>query len=156
MQPAGCRNRPGSLYQAGGTTALDMMLTMIASQHGQTSAVSCRSYAAFIRHHSEHQHVASCPHRRAPSKAGWHHCKDGGKRKSSATQFAGKQAGLSTRQLERRSGAMLIAPKRYYLEPPEEGPLILLQTDMSVINGARQRFSPIAFFQMLPAYGQTP
>ena len=66
---------------AGGTTAIDMMLTMIASQHGPDLASQVAEAVLAFAHPPPQRtpaHVAARPHRRATSEACRHHREDGG------------------------------------------------------------------------------
>jgi AraC family transcriptional regulator, glycine betaine-responsive activator len=127
---------------AGGTTSLDMMLTMIAGQHGQelASAAAEAILHSPIRHHSENQRMS------LPARIGARHPKlvsiiekmeDNLEDPLSPSTLA-KQATLSTRQLERLFRRYLDrSPKRYYLELRlKKARSLLLQTDLSVINVA--------------------
>jgi transcriptional regulator GlxA family with amidase domain len=150
---------------AGGTTALDMMLTLIASQHGPdlaSSVAECILHSP-IRHHSEHQRMS------LPARIGARHPKlvviiekmeDNLEEPLSPSTLA-RQAGLSTRQLERLFRRYLDrSPKRYYLELRlKKARSLLLQTDMSVINVALACgfSSPSHFSKCYRAfYGRTP
>ena len=143
---------------AGGTTALDMMLTMIASQHGPdlASAVAEAVLHSPIRHHSEHQRM-SLPARigaRHPKLVGIIEKMEENLEEPLSPSLLAKQAGLSTRQLERLFRRYVDrSPKRYYLELRlKKARSLLLQTDMSVINVAlaSRLLKPIAFLKMLP------
>jgi transcriptional regulator GlxA family with amidase domain len=101
-------NATGGLFEidrdrftsAGGTTALDMMLTMIASQHGPdlASAVAEAVLHSPIRHHSEHQRMSLPARIGAGIRARRHHRKDGRKPEEPLSpSLLAKQAGLSTR-----------------------------------------------------------
>ena len=159
-------NATGGLFEidrdrftsAGGTTALDMMLTMIASQHGPdlASGVAEAVLHSPIRHHSEHQRM-SLPARigaRHPKLVGIIEKMEENLEEPLSPSLLAKQAGLSTRQLERLFRRYVDrSPKRYYLELRlKKARSLLLQTDMSVINVAlaSRLFVAIAFFQMLP------
>ncbi len=143
-------NVTGSLYEldrdratcAGGTSALDLMLSLIANQSGPelASTVAEMSLHSPIRHHSEHQRMS------LPARIGARHPKLVGIIEEMETNLEeplspsilAKQAGLSTRQLERLFRRYLDrSPKRYYLELRlKKARSLLLQTDMSVINVA--------------------
>jgi transcriptional regulator GlxA family with amidase domain len=150
---------------AGGTTALDMMLTMIAAQHGQdlASNVAEQVLHSPIRHHSEHQRMS------LPARIGARHPKlvtiiermEENLEDPLSPSLLAKQAGLSTRQLERLFRRYLDrSPKRYYLELRlKKARSLLLQTDMSVINVALACgfTSPSHFSKCYRAfYGRTP
>ncbi len=127
---------------AGGTTSLDMMLTMIAGQHGQelASAVAEAILHSPIRHHSENQRMS------LPARIGARHPKlvsiiekmEENLEDPLSPSLLAKQATLSTRQLERLFRRYLDrSPKRYYLELRlKKARSLLLQTDMSVIGVA--------------------
>jgi AraC family transcriptional regulator, glycine betaine-responsive activator len=150
---------------AGGTTAIDMMLTLIASQHGAdlASAVAEVVLHSPIRHHSEHQRMS------LPARIGARHPKlvviiekmEENLEEPLSPSTLAKQSGLSTRQLERLFRRYLDrSPKRYYLELRlKRARSLLLQTDMSVINVALACgfSSPSHFSKCYRAfYGRTP
>ncbi len=143
-------NATGSLFEidrdrfssAGGTAALDMMLSLIASQHGPelASVVAEMVLHSPIRHHSEHQRM-SLPARigaRHPKLVGIIEEMENNLEEPLSPSVLAKQAGLSTRQLERLFRRYLDrSPKRYYLELRlKKARSLLLQTDLSVINVA--------------------
>lgn len=143
-------NVTGSLFEidrdrftsAGGTSALDMMLSLIASQHGPdlASVVAEMVLHSPIRHHSEHQRM-SLPARigaRHPKLVGIIEEMENNLEEPLSPSILAKQAGLSTRQLERLFRRYLDrSPKRYYLELRlKKARSLLLQTDLSVINVA--------------------
>ena len=150
---------------AGGTTALDMMLTLIASQHGPdlASGVAEGILHSPIRHHSEHQRM-SLPARigaRHPKLVGIIEKMEANLEDPLSPSLLAKQSGLSTRQLERLFRRYLDrSPKRYYLELRlKKARSLLLQTDMSVINVALACgfSSPSHFSKCYRAfYGRTP
>ncbi len=163
----------GGLYEidrdrfssAGGTSALDLMLALIASQHGAELAANVAEAILHspIRHHSEHQRMS------LPARIGARHPKLVGIIAEMETNLEdplspsllAKQAGLSTRQLERLFRRYLDrSPKRYYLELRlKKARSLLLQTDMSVINVALACgfSSPSHFSKCYRAfYGRTP
>ena len=150
---------------AGGTTALDMMLTLIASQHGPDLAATVAETVLHspIRHHSEHQRM-SLPARigaRHPKLVGIIEKMEANLEDPFSPSVLAKQAGLSTRQLERLFRRYLDrSPKRYYLELRlKKARSLLLQTDMSVINVALACgfSSPSHFSKCYRAfYGRTP
>jgi AraC family transcriptional regulator, glycine betaine-responsive activator len=163
----------GNLYEidrdrftcAGGTAALDMMLAMMTAQQGEdvAAAVADMIIHAPIRHHSEHQR------RSLPARIGTRHPKlnliiqemeTNIEEPVSPAQLA-KRVGLSPRQIERLFKRYLKrTPKRYYLELRlQKARLLLLQTDMSVINVALSCgfSSPSHFSKCYRAfYGRTP
>ncbi len=166
-------NVTGSLFEidrdrftsAGGTAALDMMLAMVANQNGAelASTVAELSLHSPIRHHSEHQRM-SLPARigsRHPKLVGIIEEMEGNLEEPLSPSVLAKQAGLSTRQLERLFRRYLDrSPKRYYLELRlKKARSLLLQTDMSVINVALACgfSSPSHFSKCYRAfYGRTP
>ena len=166
-------NVTGSLYEidrdratsAGGTSALDMMLALIAHQHGAelASTVAEMSLHSPIRHHSEHQRM-SLPARigaRHPKLVGIIEEMENNLEEPLSPSILAKQAGLSTRQLERLFRRYLDrSPKRYYLELRlKKARSLLLQTDLSVINVALACgfSSPSHFSKCYRAfYGRTP
>jgi AraC family transcriptional regulator, glycine betaine-responsive activator len=127
---------------AGGTTSLDMMLTLIASQHGAelASQVAEGILHSPIRHHSENQRMS------LPARIGARHPKlvsiiekmEVNLEDPLSPSILAKQASLSTRQLERLFRRYLDrSPKRYYLELRlKKARSLLLQTELSVINVA--------------------
>jgi AraC family transcriptional regulator, glycine betaine-responsive activator len=150
---------------AGGTTALDMMLTLIASQHGPELA-SPSPRASCIRRSATTANTSAC---RLPARIGARHPKlvgiieemEENLEEPLSPSILAKQAGLSTRQLERLFRRYLDrSPKRYYLELRlKKARSLLLQTDMSVINVALACgfSSPSHFSKCYRAfYGRTP
>ncbi|MFO1034554.1 MAG: GlxA family transcriptional regulator [Hyphomicrobiales bacterium] len=163
----------GGLYEidedrftsAGGTTAIDMMLTLIASQHGPDLAAQVAEAILHspIRHHSENQRMS------LPARIGARHPKlvsiiekmEEQLEDPLSPSVLAKQAGLSTRQLERLFRRYLDrSPKRYYLELRlKKARSLLLQTDLSVINVALAcGFSSPSHFSKCYRnfYGRTP
>lgn len=163
----------GGLYEidedrftsAGGTTAIDMMLTLIASQHGPDLAAQVAEAILHspIRHHSENQRMS------LPARIGARHPKlvsiiekmEEQLEDPLSPSILAKQAGLSTRQLERLFRRYLDrSPKRYYLELRlKKARSLLLQTDLSVINVALAcGFSSPSHFSKCYRnfYGRTP
>lgn len=163
----------GSLFEidrdrftcAGGTASIDMMLALIASQHGPDLAADVAEQVLHspIRHHSEHQRM-SLPARigaRHPKLVGIIEQMENNLEEPLSPSILAKQAGLSTRQLERLFRRYLDrSPKRYYLELRlKKARLLLLQTNMSVINVALACgfSSPSHFSKCYRAfYGRTP
>ncbi len=150
---------------AGGTSSIDMMLALIASQNGAelASQVADLIMHSPIRHHSEHQRMS------LPARIGARHPKlvqivkrmEENLEEPISPGVLAKEAGLSTRQLERLFRRYLDrSPKRYYLELRlKQARLLLLQTDMAVINVALAcGFStPSHFSKCYRAfYGRTP
>ena len=150
---------------AGGTTAIDMMLTLIASQHGPDLAASVAEAILHspIRHHSENQRMS------LPARIGARHTKlvsiiekmEENLEEPLSPSLLAKEAILSTRQLERLFRRYLDrSPKRYYLELRlKKARSLLLQTDLSVINVALAcGFSSPSHFSKCYRgfYGRTP
>ena len=163
----------GSLFEidrdrftsAGGTSPLDMMLALVSSQHGPELASKVAELALHspIRHHHEHQRM-SLPARigaRHPKLVGIIEQMENNLEEPLSPSLLARQAGLSTRQLERLFRRYLDrSPKRYYLELRlNKSRSLLLQTDMSVINVALACgfSSPSHFSKCYRAfYGRTP
>jgi transcriptional regulator GlxA family with amidase domain len=150
---------------AGGTSALDMFLALIASQHGPDLAASVAELVLHspIRHHSEHQRMS------LPARIGARHPKlvgiiakmEDNLEDPLSPALLARQAGLSTRQLERLFRRYLDrSPKRYYLELRlKKARSLLLQTQLSVIEVALACgfSSPSHFSKCYRAhYGRTP
>ncbi|HLW28057.1 MAG TPA: GlxA family transcriptional regulator [Kiloniellales bacterium] len=127
---------------AGGTAPLDMMLNVVAKQHGHelAAAVAEQFMHERIRNHHDHQRMS------LPARLGVRHPKllsviatmeQHLEEPLSRAQLA-REAGLSTRQLERLFRKYLNrSPARYYLELRlNRARLLLLQTNLSVIDVA--------------------
>ncbi len=150
---------------AGGTAPIDMMLGLIASQHGTELAANVAEQVLHspIRHHSEHQRM-SLPARigaRHPKLIGIVEQMEANLEEPLSPSLLAREAGLSTRQLERLFKRYLDrSPKRYYLELRlKKARLLLLQTNLSVINVALACgfSSPSHFSKCYRAYyGRTP
>ena len=158
-------NATGSLFEidrdrftsAGGTSAIDMMLSLISSQHGPelASIVAETALHSPIRHHSEHQRM-SLPARigaRHP-KAGRHHRGDG---KQSGRAAVTKHFGQTGRAIYPPTGKAVQALPRPVAETilsgaaPEEGQ-IPAAADGPVCDQRRtglRFFLAFAFFEML-------
>ncbi|WP_213163206.1 GlxA family transcriptional regulator [Kaustia mangrovi] len=166
-------NVTGSLFEidrdrftsAGGTSSVDMMLALIGAQHGQqlASEVAEGILHAPIRHQSEYQRMS------LPARIGARHPKlisiieqmEKNLEEPLSPSLLARQAGLSTRQLERLFRRYLDrSPKRYYLELRlRKARSLLLQTDMTVINVALACgfSSPSHFSKCYRAFfGRTP
>jgi transcriptional regulator GlxA family with amidase domain len=127
---------------SGGTAALDMMLNMIALQHGQAlaTAVSEQIIHERIRDRHDHQRMA------LTARLGIRHPKLIAVVKTMEQNLEepldraelARAAGLSSRQLERLFRKYLSrSPARYYLELRlNRARLLLLQTNLSVIDVA--------------------
>lgn len=127
---------------AGGTAGLDMMLNVISLQHGHelAAAVAEQLLHERIRDQNDHQRMS------LPARLGVRHPKllsvistmeRNLEEPLSRAQLA-REAGLSTRQLERLFRKYLSrSPARYYLELRlNRARLLLLQTNLSVIDVA--------------------
>jgi transcriptional regulator GlxA family with amidase domain len=134
---------------SGGTAAIDLMLNVIARQHGHELAagVADQFLHERIRDHRDHQrmslsrppaHVPAGPARRAAPQAAQGHRADGNLEEPLSRSGLAVTAGLSTRQLERLFRKYLNrSPARYYLELRlNKARLLLLQTNMSIIDVA--------------------
>ncbi len=130
------------LSSAGGMSSLDLMLGVIASDHGQDLAnvVADQLIYTSIRTDRDEQRLS------IPTRIGVRHPKlasvlrmmeDNIEEPVSPAQLA-RDVGMSTRQLERLFRRYLDrSPKRYYMELRlQKARNLLLQTDMSVINVA--------------------
>tara|TARA_R110002167_G_scaffold212382_2_gene416987 strand:+ start:15 stop:734 length:720 start_codon:yes stop_codon:yes gene_type:complete len=127
---------------AGGTAAADMMLHLIAMQHGHELAgeVAEQIIHERIREHGEHQRMS------LPARIGVRHPKllqiiermQQNLEEPLGRSDLAREANLSTRQLERLFRKYLNrSPARYYLELRlHKARLLLLQTNMSVMNAA--------------------
>lgn len=150
---------------AGGTSSIDMMLALIGSQHGPqlASEVAEGILHAPIRQQSEYQRMS------LPARIGARHPKlisiieqmEKNLEDPLSPSLLARQAGLSTRQLERLFRRYLNrSPKRYYLELRlRKARSLLLQTDMTVINVALACgfSSPSHFSKCYRAFfGRTP
>ncbi|MEM7222620.1 MAG: GlxA family transcriptional regulator [Pseudomonadota bacterium] len=127
---------------SGGTGAIDMMLNVMAVQHGHELAASVADQFMHerIRDQHDHQRVS------LPARLGVRHPKllavielmEQNLEEPLSRVDLAKDASLSTRQLERLFRKYLKrSPARYYLELRlNKARLLLLQTDMSVIDVA--------------------
>jgi transcriptional regulator GlxA family with amidase domain len=127
---------------SGGTGAIDMMLNVIAMQHGHelAAAVADQFMHERIRDQHDHQRMS------LPARLGVRHPKliavidlmEQNLEEPLARSALAVNAGLSTRQLERLFRKYLNrSPARYYLELRlNKARLLLLQTNMSVIDVA--------------------
>ncbi len=127
---------------SGGTGAIDMMLNVIAMQHGHelAAAVADQFMHERIRDQHDHQRMS------LPARLGVRHPKliavidlmEENLEEPLARGTLAADAGLSTRQLERLFRKYLNrSPARYYLELRlNKARLLLLQTNMSVIDVA--------------------
>ena len=127
---------------SGGTAAVDLMLNVIAMQHGHELAVSVADQFMHERIRDRHDHQRMS----LPARLGVRHPKllsvidemNENLEEPLPRSLLAKSAGLSTRQLERLFRKYLNrSPARYYLELRlNKARLLLLQTDMSVIDVA--------------------
>ncbi|MEO1328589.1 MAG: GlxA family transcriptional regulator [Pseudomonadota bacterium] len=127
---------------AGGAASADMMLEIIARDHGQdlASLVADQLIHAPVRTGREEQRLS------VPARIGVRHPKlvsiinimENNLEDPISPSVLAKEAGMSTRQLERLFRRyMNRSPKRYYMELRlDRARNLLLQTDMSVINVA--------------------
>ena len=127
---------------SGGTAAIDLMLNLIARQHGHELAAGVAEQFMHerIRNHHDRQRMS------LPARLGVRHPKllkvvemmeDNLEEPLNRSGLAGN-AGLSTRQLERLFRKYLKrSPARYYLELRlDKARLLLVQTNMSIIDVA--------------------
>lgn len=133
---------PDRMTAAGGLASADMMLRMIAEQHGPNLAAEVSDQMVYTapRSDAERQRLS------VPARIGVRHPKlsrvialmhEHIEDPLSAAELA-EAVGMSTRQLERLFRRYLDrSPKRYYLELRlEKARRLLLQTEMSVITVA--------------------
>ena len=150
---------------AGGTSSIDLMLKIIANDHGEALAgeVADQLIYTAIRTDQDTQRLS------VPTRIGVRHPKLATVIQKMETcieepispSILAKEVGLSTRQLERLFRRYLNrSPKRYYMELRlQKARNLLLQTDMSVINVALACgfTSPSHFSKCYRAqYGTTP
>ena len=127
---------------AGGTSSIDLMLKIIATDHGEALAgeVADQLIYTAIRTDQDTQRLS------VPTRIGVRHPKLATVIQKMETcieepispSILAREVGLSTRQLERLFRRYLNrSPKRYYMELRlQKARNLLLQTDMSVINVA--------------------
>ncbi len=127
---------------AGGTSSIDLMLKIIASDHGEdlANAVADQLIYSSIRTDQDTQRLS------VPSRIGVRHPKltaviqmmEQNIEEPISPSVLAKDVGMSTRQLERLFRRYLNrSPKRYYMELRlQKARNLLMQTDMSVINVA--------------------
>ncbi len=127
---------------AGGAAAADLMLTLIAADHGPdlANAVADQMIYTTARTGKDEQRL-SIPTRigvRHPKLSGVIKMMEGNLEEPVSPPELAAQAGMSTRQLERLFRRYLNrSPKRYYMELRlQKARNLLMQTDMSVINVA--------------------
>ena len=127
---------------AGGTSSLDLMLKVIAADHGEDTAntVADQLIYSTIRTDQDTQRLS------IPTRIGVRHPKlsqviqmmEGNIEDPMSPADLAEEVGMSTRQLERLFRRYLNrSPKRYYMELRlQKARNLLMQTDMSVINVA--------------------
>ncbi|MGY9046872.1 AraC family transcriptional regulator [Puniceibacterium antarcticum] len=127
---------------AGGTSSIDLMLKMIADDHGEelANAVADQLIYSSIRTDQDTQRLS------VPTRIGVRHPKlsmviqmmESHIEEPISPALLATDVGLSTRQLERLFRRYLNrSPKRYYMELRlQKARNLLMQTDMSVINVA--------------------
>ena len=127
---------------AGGTSSIDLMLKLIASDHGEdlANAVADQQIYSSIRTTQDVQRLS------VPTRLGVRHPKLGqviqmmerNIEEPISPSILAKHVAMSTRQLERLFRRYLSrSPKRYYMELRlQKARNLLMQTDMSVINVA--------------------
>ncbi|MDF3350849.1 GlxA family transcriptional regulator [Sulfitobacter sp. KE34] len=130
------------LTTAGGTSSLDMMLKLIADDHGEetANAVADQLIYSSIRTDQDTQRLS------VPTRIGVRHPKlsqviqqmERNIEEPISPSILARDVGMSTRQLERLFRRYLNrSPKRYYMELRlQKARNLLMQTDMSVINVA--------------------
>jgi transcriptional regulator GlxA family with amidase domain len=127
---------------AGGTSSIDLMLKLIAEDHGEelANAVADQLIYSSIRTDQDTQRLS------IPTRIGVRHPKlsqviqmmEQNIEEPISPSILAKDVGMSTRQLERLFRRYLNrSPKRYYMELRlQKARNLLMQTDMSVINVA--------------------
>ncbi|MGX9354196.1 GlxA family transcriptional regulator [Roseobacteraceae bacterium S113] len=127
---------------AGGTSSIDLMLKLIANDHGEdlANAVADQMIYSSIRTDQDIQRLS------VPTRIGVRHPKlarviqmmETNIEEPISPALLAKEVGMSTRQLERLFRRYLNrSPKRYYMELRlQKARNLLMQTDMSVINVA--------------------
>jgi transcriptional regulator GlxA family with amidase domain len=130
------------LTTAGGTSSIDLMLKLIADDHGEelANAVADQLIYSSIRTDQDTQRLS------VPTRIGVRHPKlsqviqmmENNIEEPISPSLLAKEVGMSTRQLERLFRRYLNrSPKRYYMELRlQKARNLLMQTDMSVINVA--------------------
>ncbi len=127
---------------AGGTSSIDLMLKLIADDHGEdlANAVADQLIYSSIRTDQDTQRLS------VPTRIGVRHPKlsqviqmmEGNIEEPISPSLLARDVSMSTRQLERLFRRYLNrSPKRYYMELRlQKARNLLMQTDMSVINVA--------------------
>jgi transcriptional regulator GlxA family with amidase domain len=127
---------------AGGTSSIDLMLNIIADDHGEklANAVADQQIYSSIRTDQDTQRLS------VPTRIGVRHPKlsqviqmmESNIEEPISPSVLAREVGMSTRQLERLFRRYLSrSPKRYYMELRlQKARNLLMQTDMTVINVA--------------------
>ena len=127
---------------AGGTASIDLMLSLIAAEHGEklANAVADQQIYSTIRTDQDTQRLS------VPTRIGVRHPKlsqviqmmENNIEEPISPSILAREVGMSTRQLERLFRRYLSrSPKRYYMELRlQKARNLLMQTDMTVINVA--------------------
>ncbi|MGI3211057.1 GlxA family transcriptional regulator [Roseovarius tibetensis] len=127
---------------AGGTSSIDLMLSLIADDYGETlaNAVADQQIYSAIRTDQDTQRLS------VPTRIGVRHPKlsqviqmmEANIEDPISPSILARDVGMSTRQLERLFRRYLSrSPKRYYMELRlQKARNLLMQTDMTVINVA--------------------
>jgi transcriptional regulator GlxA family with amidase domain len=130
------------LSTAGGTSSIDLMLSLIADDHGEILAntVADQQIYSAIRTDQDTQRL-SVPTRigvRHPKLSQVIHMMEANIEDPISPSILARDVGMSTRQLERLFRRYLSrSPKRYYMELRlQKARNLLMQTDMTVINVA--------------------
>ncbi|MBV7393305.1 GlxA family transcriptional regulator [Mameliella sediminis] len=130
------------LTTAGGTSSIDLVLQIIANDHGEelATAVADQQIYSSIRTDQDTQRLS------VPTRIGVRHPKlsqviqmmESNIEEPISPAILAKEVGMSTRQLERLFRRYLNrSPKRYYMELRlQKARNLLMQTEMSVINVA--------------------
>ncbi len=132
----------GRMTTAGGTSSIDLLLKLIADEHGEdlANAVADQMIYSSIRTDQDTQRLS------VPTRIGVRHPKlsqviqmmEINIEEPISPSILARDVGMSTRQLERLFRRYLNrSPKRYYMELRlQKARNLLMQTDMSVINVA--------------------
>lgn len=127
---------------AGGTSSIDLMLSLIADDYGETlaNAVADQQIYSAIRTDQDTQRL-SVPTRigvRHPKLSQVIHMMEANIEDPISPSILARDVGMSTRQLERLFRRYLSrSPKRYYMELRlQKARNLVMQTDMTVINVA--------------------
>ena len=130
----------GRMTTAGGTASIDLMLKIIASDHGEdlANAVADQLIYSAIRTDQDTQRLS------VPTRIGVRHPRlsqvvqkmEANIEEPTSPSILARDVGMSTRQLERLFRRYLNrSPKRYYMELRlQKARNLLMQTDMSVIE----------------------